>query len=148
VSIIALVVVLVTTGCGGDGGGGETTPSFDGSTLAGTKWESSGDGPSPFDDSLKMTVKTTVNFTSDTEGTMEVKITKFTGNWVDEMKEKMNGIIEMNNGAFTSTYDAAEKKGTLTPKGETTPQNFTVNVGSKTLTIEDDDDGPTVLNLK
>jgi len=79
-----LVFGLVLAGC---------AKKFDGSSLVGTTWV----GESSEDLSSygvgKYTAGITVKFTSDTEGTREVKVTKWEGNWSNEMKTKVQGMI-------------------------------------------------------
>ncbi|MDR1074315.1 MAG: hypothetical protein LBL45_11715 [Treponema sp.] len=140
---LLLTFGLVVASCGGGDDGG--TP-FDGATLAGTKWVAiQSNVPYPFGAGLSMDMKATLEFTSDTAGTATVDVTKWNGDWDADTKEKAQGMMaqDEDNGAFTSTYDAATKTGTYTLKSGTTG-TFTVNVEKKELTTtEVDEDGET-----
>jgi hypothetical protein len=130
---ILLVFGFVLASCSNDTTD-NTTSSFDGSTLAGTKWA--------MEDSISLeelmpglgfTMEATIEFTSGTEGKSTAKITKWTGSWSSEMKTKFEGLASSGNGPFTYTYDATTKKGKATGAqgGE-----FVVNVEKRELTIE------------
>jgi hypothetical protein len=133
-----LVLVGCPTDSGDDGGG---TP-FDGSALAGTKWTAT-QSAMPVFAGLTVDTKATLQFTSDTAGTAAFEVTKWNGQgWSEEMKSKIKEGISEDNGAFTSTYDAAAKTGTYTLKSGT-PGTFTVDAGKKELTTTQVDDGET-----
>jgi hypothetical protein len=131
--------------------------SFNGSTLAGTKWVSEETEDLSFlEDGLGMKVKVTLNFTSTTAGTITVAVTEWIGTWEAESKTKMEGMITAGNGPFTSIYDSATKAGTVTyntpdmlEEGatETTHLPFTVDVSAKTLTTTEVDGEETEITV-
>ncbi|MDR1219655.1 MAG: hypothetical protein LBK73_08620 [Treponema sp.] len=131
---LLLTFGLVVAGCGGGDDGG--TP-FDGATLAGTKWVATAN--EPMGGGLSFDTKATLEFTSDTAGTATFEVTKWNGQWPEEMKTKIQAGMAEDNGAFTSTYDAAAKTGTYTLKSGTTG-TFTVDAGKKELTTTEVDE--------
>ncbi|MDR1175725.1 MAG: hypothetical protein LBK83_09700 [Treponema sp.] len=136
---LLLTFGLVLAGCPTDGGGGGS--SFDGTTLAGTNWVATKNVPYPFGgDGLSMDTEARLEFSSNTAGTATRTVTKWNGDWPEEFKSKMEGMMKADNGAFTSTYDAAAKTGTYTLKSGT-PGTFTADVGKQTLTAIEVDDG-------
>jgi hypothetical protein len=134
--------------------------SFDGTTLAGTTWVAEEkDVPFPFGSSgQSMDIKGTLKFTSDTEGTAIAEVTKWNGTWNDEMKEKVKGMMDGENGPFTYTYDADAKTGSYTrtktdfmaEESETVVTTFVADVEKKTLTATelDDDKNPEITVYK
>jgi hypothetical protein len=128
---------------------GSDTPSFAGSSLAGTTWVA--ETTLYFSEMAvaKINGKTTLNFTSATAGTFTAEITEWIGTWSDAHKTFINAIATAGNGPFTSTYDSATKAGTVTYNTSDISGNgkkaanfsFTVNVSAKTLTTTEYDDG-------
>jgi hypothetical protein len=138
---LLLTFGLVLVGCPTDSGNDSGGSSFDGTTLAGTKWVAT--QSSDLGQGQGIDVKATLQFTSDTAGTATFEVTKWNGTWTDELKEYFNTIITESNGPFTSTYDAATKTGTFTLNKSTTAQTFKVDVEKKELTTTDEDDEET-----
>ena len=114
---------------------GDSGSSFDGSTLAGTKWTATDN--MDVEEGKSIDLKMTLEFTSDTKGTAKIEVTKWNGTWTTAEKEyfeEMMSSMSMNE-AFTSTYDATAKTGTFT-MGNT--ESFTVDVGKKELKTDGD----------
>jgi hypothetical protein len=134
---ILLVFGLGLTGCP------EGTPTFDGSTLAGTKWVVEMPGQQISPDSTKLIdLKQTLDFTSDTAGKFTGEITKFSGSWTEAEKTEANGRVAAENMTFTYTYDKTTKNGTISAMGGVA---FTVDVSKKELTLGE---GSTVFKLQ
>jgi hypothetical protein len=131
----ALTFGLVLVGCP-DGGS-----SFDGATLAGTKWIATQTNVSIMG-ALTVDIKATLEFSADTAGTATFEITKWSEGWSEELKSKMQASMTEDNGPFTSTYDNTAKTGTYTLKSGT-PGTFTVDAGKKQLTTTEVEDGET-----
>jgi hypothetical protein len=138
-----------------EGSGGSNTPSFDGSSLAGTIWvaETTEDFSEMADGAeAKIKAKSTLDFTSASAGTITVEITEWIGKWDDKDKEFITAMGVLDHVAFTSTYDSTAKTGTViysTPSMfdeeelEETNLSFIVNVSAKTLTtteVDEDDE--------
>ena len=118
--------------------------SFLDTKLEGTKWEANTEvkydenGELGTDGSLSYIMKVTLEFTSSTQAKETATITKFNGDWSDELKQKMNGLL-MLFGNLTLTYTYANKSGELIGTNpllptEKTSIKFTVNSGKKELT--------------
>jgi hypothetical protein len=116
-----------------DNGDSDSDSSFDGSTLAGTKWTATDN--MDVEEGKSIDLKMTLEFTSDIKGTTKIEVTKWNGTWTTAEKAYFEEMMSSMNGTFTSTYDAAAKTGTITMSGSTTP--FTVDVGKKEITIGD-----------
>jgi hypothetical protein len=96
---------------------------------------------------LSMDIKVTLVFASDTEGTATAEVTKWNGQWPDELKEKVQTGMDEDNGAFTCIYNAEAKTGTYTLKSGT-KGTCTVDVDKRELTTtEPDEDGEMVTTV-
>jgi hypothetical protein len=128
--VMGLMVALI--GCTG----------FTGDKLAGTKWATtSSQDMSALGNGLKATVTITATF-DETNVTVASEVTKWEGDWPDEGKTKVEGLMKSDDGTFPYTY--TKPNGSYTNKGEV---NFVVDTEKKTLTVSDDGED-IVLNLQ
>ncbi|GAB6393180.1 MAG: hypothetical protein MdMp014T_2553 [Treponematales bacterium] len=99
---LALAVSALLAGC---------AKKFDGTSLVGTTWVGENTEDLSSYGAGKYTAQGTLKFTSDSAVTQELKVTKWEDNWSDEMKSKLQGMMDEENGEFPYTYDAADHTG-------------------------------------
>jgi hypothetical protein len=147
--VITLTFALVIMGCSSDdNGGGGGGPLFDGSTHKGTTWEYSSQDLEA-KEGLAVRVKSTLKFTTDTEGTITTEVIKWIGEWNEMMQAMMTEAMAEDNGSFTYTYESTGNTGEYIMTDSQKTTTFKVDVGAKTLNSKDDDDeDEIVLQLK
>jgi ABC-type glycerol-3-phosphate transport system substrate-binding protein len=136
IAALAFAAMVVLGGC---------AKKFDGSSLVGTTWVGESGADLSSYGAGKYTATVTAKFNSDTAGAIEIKVTKYEGNWPDEWKTKVQGIFTEQSGDFTYTYNADEHTGSA--KTAQSSASFTVDVSAKTLTYSTSG-GEIVLKLK
>jgi hypothetical protein len=97
-----------------------------------------------------MDLKATLEFTSDTAGTVKFEVTNWKGEWTEVTKRMVTEIMSGMSGGVISTYIATANTGTYTRmetimgSSETISATFTANIETKKLVaIETNGDGET-----
>ncbi|MDR1787712.1 MAG: hypothetical protein LBR16_04605 [Treponema sp.] len=136
---LALTLVMTAAGCG---------TRFDGTSLVGTTWVGEvTDDYSQFG-AGQVTTKRTAKFTSDTAGTQEIKVSKWSGEWSDDGKKKAQGLLDALTGDFTYTYDAENHSGNYS-SSKGAGGRFQIDVEKREISLPgNSSDKPVVLKLK